>query len=351
MEAHNSSEPPLEQTVITLRKNQSPEISDDGRNHRPAETLLIPEDEESREFMVLPMIDISRLSFEAGHAERTECEEEIAEAARHWGFFQVVNHGIPTQVIEQMTVEQKKAFRQPFEVKEAGGGKLQNRQASSYRWGNPAAKCLRQMFWSEEFRIPTGDIYGIEDQSLRSAMEMYATAVTVLAEKIAGVLAGNLGTGGSYFRENCTVRTCHLRLNRYPPCPFSAEVFGIVPHTDSDFLTIVCQDAVGGLQLMKDDGCWVSVSPNPNALVINIGDMLEAWSNGAYKSARHRVITSLEEERFSIAFFYCPKSETVIRSCISPAIYRDFSFREYQLQVQKDVRSTGDKVGLKRFLV
>lgn len=105
---------------------------------------------------------------------------------------------------------------------------------------------------------------------------MYATVATELAEKIAEILARNLGIESTYFQENCTSKSCYLRMNRYPPCPFPAEVFGLVPHTDSDFLTIVCQDgAVGGLQLMKGDGSWVGVSPNPDALIVNVGDLFQ----------------------------------------------------------------------------
>lgn len=113
----------------------------------------------------------------------------------------------------------------------------------------------------------------------RSAVEIFAAVATGLTEKIAEILAVNLGADVTYFRENCTKGSCYLRLNRYPPCPFSSEVFGLVPHTDSDFLTIVCQDRVGGLQLMKGDGSWVNVSPNPDALVINIGDLLQVTLN------------------------------------------------------------------------
>lgn len=79
----------------------------------------------------------------------------------------------------------------------------------------------------------------------------------------------------------------------------------------------------------------------------------QAWSNGVYKSVKHRVIASKAEVRLSTAFFYCPKSEAVIGSCckVRPAVYRQFSFHEYRVQVKKDVEATGDKVGLARFLL
>ncbi|KAK9268790.1 hypothetical protein L1049_000553 [Liquidambar formosana] len=154
----------------------------------------------------------------------------------------------------------------------------------------------------------------------------------------------------SFFQENCSPSTSYLRMNRYPPCPISSEVFGMMPHTDSDFLTILYQDQVGGLQLVKDDR-WFSVKPKPDALIINIGDLFQAWSNGVYTSVEHQVVASEEGERFSVAYFYCPSYNTVIQSYSKPATYRTFSFREYRQQVKKDVDSTGHKVGLPRFLL
>lgn len=193
-----------------------------------------------------------------------------------------------------------------------------------------------------------------------------------LAKLLVDTLAQGLGGDGATINENCTRNMCYLRLNRYPPCPIASQVFGLVPHTDSDFITILYQDKVIGLQLNKGDK-WFTVKPNPDTLVINIGDLfqvnnslkqlkgsqpldillyvdLQAWSNGLYKSVEHRVMTNPHQERFSVAYFVCPSKETVIQSNAQPAMYKKFSFGEYRQQVQQDVRLSGYKVGLPRFL-
>ena len=105
-------------------------------------------------------------------------------------------------------------------------------------------------------------------------MEQFAIKVASLAQKLAEILAEKLGHKSNFFQENCLPSTCYLRLNRYPPCPIPLEIFGLMPHTDSDFLTILHQDQVGGLQLVKD-GKWIAVKPNPEALIINIGDLFQ----------------------------------------------------------------------------
>ena len=166
-----------------------------------------------------------------------------------------------------------------------------------------------------------------------------------------------------------------------------------MPHTDSDFLTILLQYNVGGLQLVKD-GKWIAVKPNPDALIINIGDLFQvslhlpfifvvfhlsfffkkkkkrvklklnctvifdghyclynqAWSNDVYKSVEHRVVTNAHVERFSTAYFLCPSYDTVLDNGFEPSVYRKFSFREYRKQVQDDVTKLGFKIGLPRFL-
>lgn len=103
-----------------------------------------------------------------------------------------------------------------------------------------------------------------------------------LAGTLARVLAEALLAGrrpaGEHFPEGCDETTCFLRLNRYPPCPVSPDAFGLVPHTDSDFLTVLCQDHVGGLQLMKG-ARWVAVKPIPGALIVNIGDLFQVHTH------------------------------------------------------------------------
>uniref|UniRef100_A0A5B7A7A7 gibberellin 2beta-dioxygenase n=1 Tax=Davidia involucrata TaxID=16924 RepID=A0A5B7A7A7_DAVIN len=295
----------------------------------------------------VPLIDLSRLN--GGELEREECKREIAKASQEWGFFQVVNHGISREILERMRREQVKLFKKPFHEKI--NDMHLSFSAGSYRWGTPSATCLRQLSWSEAFHVPLTDISGSGAlTSLSSTMQQFATTVSDLAQKLAEILAEKMGHKSIFFKENCLPSTCYLRMNRYPPCPISSEVFGLMPHTDSDFLTILHQDQIGGLQLVKD-GKWIAVKPNQEALIINIGDLFQAWSNGIYSSVQHRVVTNKLVERFSAAYFLCPSYDTVIQSCIEPSIYRRFSFREYRQQVQEDVKKLGYKTGLPRFLV
>lgn len=292
----------------------------------------------------LPVIDLSHLN---GETMAEQCKRDIMAAASDWGFFQVVNHGVSSHILNRLREVQVNVFRQPFEKK--ASEKLLDFSPDSYRWGSPRPTSLKQLSWSEAYHIPLTPAAGVTKASTRHVIEEFSTAMSRLAHRLVRILAEELGYDGTYIKENCTCNTSFLRLNRYPPCPVKKVVFGLVPHTDSSFLTIVRQDQVVGLQLMKE-GRWITVKPNLDALMVNIGDLFQAWSNGVYKSVEHRVMSNPQLERFSVAYFLCPSFDTVIQSHAKPAIYRKFSFGEYKQQVEKDVRLTGHKVGLARFL-
>ncbi|XP_060186000.1 gibberellin 2-beta-dioxygenase 6-like [Lycium barbarum] len=331
--------PPLLHDYSKLSRRQN--IRNDGGANLSAEKVLMEECE-------LPLIDLNGLTSE-DEREKIRCEDAISKASSEWGFFQVVNHGVSLELLRKMRREQMKLFKAPFEMK-ASCGILNN----SYRWGNSTATCPKQFSWSEAFHIPLTKIseaacYG-EFTTLREVMVEYANAMQNLAKSLAGVLVRNLGHRDSHIKEICNESSCFLRLNHYPKCQISQEIFGLVPHTDSDFLTILHQDEVGGLQLMKDNK-WVAVKPNQNALIVNIGDLFQAWSNDVYKSVEHKVMANGKMERFSIAYFLCPSYDSLIGSCKEPSVYKKFTFGEYRYQIQQDVKLIGHKVGLSRFLL
>lgn len=103
----------------------------------------------------LPLVDLGRLY--SGHTmQRKECEKEIIDAAKEWGFFQVVNHGMSEEMLVKMEEEQMKLFQQPFH-KKANQNPL-NSPTGFYRWGNLAATSRAHFSWSEAFHIPGSSV-------------------------------------------------------------------------------------------------------------------------------------------------------------------------------------------------
>ena len=135
--------------------------------------------------------------------------------------------------------------------------------------------------------------------------------------------------------------TSYLRLNYYPVAdPLAGEGadggdLGIHHHTDAGAVTVLLQDEVPGLQVYRD-GAWYGVEPRDDAFVINIGDMVQVWSNDIYRAPIHRVLAMENADRYSFAFFSNPAYEAEIAPLAEtvspqrPARYRGFSWGEFR---------------------
>lgn len=182
--------------------------------------------------------------------------------------------------------------------------------------------------------------------TFRVLLEEYGGHLARLATTMFGAMAKNLHLDPELSKTYISESTGFVRVYRYPQCSMENEAWGINVHTDSSVLSILNQDQVGGLQVLKDDN-WLQVKPIPDTLVFNLGDMMQAISDDKYKSVKHRVKVNKEKERFSICYFVFPAEGSVIQS----SKYRPFTYSDFQAQVQQDVKTLGFKVGLERFKV
>lgn len=150
---------------------------------------------------------------------------------------------------------------------------------------------------------------------LSEILQDYGGKMTELAKLVQKTVLMSLGeeVGMKYYISE--FGSCHgyLRINNYsPPDSLEKEVEGLGMHTDMSCITIVYQDELGGLQVRSKDGQWVDILPCEGTLVVNIGDMLQAWSNDKLRSSEHRVVLKKPINRFSLAFFWCFEDEKVI---------------------------------------
>lgn len=131
----------------------------------------------------------------------------------------------------------------------------------------------------------------------------------------------------------------YIRINKYSSRDTNKEVEGFGTHTDISCVTILFQDDVGGLQIRSKQGEWMDVRPIEDALVVNIGDFMQAWSNERLRSAEHKVILRQNiVERFSLAFFLTYGNDDD-KEIVAPSevvgegntrLYKPFSAREYR---------------------
>jgi len=138
----------------------------------------------------------------------------------------------------------------------------------------------------------------------------YAAAMRVAMEVLRAI-AGALNLDRDYFVDKFSHPMALLRGNYYPARPDWAgdKDFGIAAHTDYGCVTLLATDGVGGLEAQSRDGQWVSVSADPGEFIINFGEMLQMWTDGAVRATPHRVFGS-DRERISVPLFFNPNYDT-----------------------------------------
>jgi len=146
-------------------------------------------------------------------------------------------------------------------------------------------------------------------------MNEYYARMFDLSLIVLDILAAGLPYGPHVFDEFVSNdAVCSARLLHYPPdTSNSPNQLGAGAHTDFGAITLLLQDETPGLQVWDYEGeCWRDVEPNAEAYVVNVGDMLQMWTGGLYKSSLHRVINRTGRERYSVPFFFDGNIETVL---------------------------------------
>lgn len=170
--------------------------------------------------------------------------------------------------------------------------------------------------------------------SFRKDVSEYCTSVRGLVLRLLEAISESLGLKRDHIDKTLNKHGQHMALNYYPPCPQPDLTYGLPGHTDPNLITILLQDDVPGLQVMKN-GKWVAVNPIPYTFMINIGDQMQVISNDRYKSVLHRAVVNCEKERMSIPTFYCPSPDALIGPAEklideqNPAVYRSFTYAEF----------------------
>ena len=301
----------------------------------------------------IPVIDISRLTDEA-------TLRALDDACREWGFFQVTRHGIPRETVDGLLRKANEFFAMPRDAKRTIMRTAEN------PWGyfdEELTKNTRD--WKQVFDYGPADLPrdGSEPRifpqwprfvpGFKPAVLDYYEACEALAFRLLEALSVNLGMPSGYLARGFKPRhTSFVRLNYYPICPRPENPaavttptrghLGVNHHTDAGALTLLLQDDQPGLEVFHD-GAWHLVEPRADALVINIGDMVQVWSNDHYRAALHRVAANAEKARYSAPFFlnpayqanYAPLPSTVHAG--HPARYRAINWGEFRSR-----RTAGD---------
>jgi isopenicillin N synthase-like dioxygenase len=311
-----------------------------------------------------PVIDLgSYMSGDAGALGRVAAQ--LRDALENIGFLIVVNHGVSPTLTDGVVEEARRFHDLPLAAKlklATGRG-----QGSGFTGYLPSAAYsvktsevndndqpdLNEAFFMDRERAPddpemlAGELFREPNKwpddlpGFRDFLVRYWDAMEDFSQHLLPVFAAALDLPPGYFAAAFVDAQCVLRLSHFPPTAYRDNQFGLAPHTDANFFTVLPQANVEGLYIRPQGRStgrgWIKAPRIPGSFVINAGDMLKRWTNDRFLSTQHLAINLTDRHRYSTPFFYTPHIDHPIAclpTCTSadnPPRYPPITYGEYRV--------------------
>ncbi|KAK1378436.1 Gibberellin 2-beta-dioxygenase 1 [Heracleum sosnowskyi] len=274
-------------------------------------------------FTHIPVVDLSNPNAKA----------HIVNACQEFGFFKVINHGVPMEAVTKLEAQARSFFKLPQNYKN---------KAAPFGYGNKNIGRKGDTGWVEYLLFGTNTEL-ISQNSLTILpndfwlmVDKYLSAIKKMACGILELIADEL----SLQPKNVWSRLLSdeksdsfFRINHYPASDRNELGFG--EHTDPQIISVIRSNNASGLEIALKDGTWVQVPADPNSFFITVDDCLQVMTNGRFKSVKHRVITESMKERISMIYFGGPPLTEKIAPSTSlmqeeESLYKEFTWGEYK---------------------
>lgn len=268
--------------------------------------------------------------------DRAVCS--LRDACVNHGFLYLEGHGISPSLLENVMAQSKALFDLPLECKLRVKDSVLNRGYTEFEEETLDPTIQSKGDTKEGFYIgvnvpedsehynpaklrgpqpwPSPDTCGddFDCYAFRTVMEQYFKEASNAAFRLVQLLALAIGVDEHYFDDDFQDPMAVIRLLHYAKEQSHPEdgIYACGAHTDYGMITLLLTDENPGLQIYTKSGKWIDVPPRQDMFVCNLGDMLERWTNGLFRSTRHRVLTCAKKERYSIPFFYEPAFDTLV---------------------------------------
>lgn len=323
----------------------------------------------------IPLIDLAPLDGN-GLAGAKDIAPALRTALEDIGFLIITNHGVPHDLIEQTFAEAKRFHDQGLDAKLAvrmnahnnGYMAMARYNVRTSRVSEDALPDMNEAFFVKRERqaddplVCAGRRFAGPNEwpdglpGFRETVLAYTDAVDALSRRLLPAIALALDLPAYTFDDAFAESQFSFRLSHYPPIQRQPDQYGIAPHTDANFMTLLAQSAVPGLQIQLASGEWQDVPYVPDSFVVNTGDMLHRWTNGRFRSTAHRALPPLKDHRYAIPYFLGPHMDTLI-ACLpgcsddrNPPQYPPITYDDYvnwwydanyPVADQEDIRTEG----------
>ena len=279
----------------------------------------------------IPTIDVAPL---LNDGDDPATIRKIGDACRDLGFLCISGTGVPEDLVKALRNEISALFVLPEAVKQSyritrenyrgyvplgffspndGTGTADHYEAYKLHVETDECDPVRQ-----QCALYGPNRWPQERPQLKRLVLEYWRQLDRINAALVGALARNLDLPVTTFRDAFETPLTNMTLLHYPPAGPDQSGFGIHPHKDTDALTIIAPDPVGGLEIKSRSGGWLEPDCPPDGFVVNIGDMFELWSGGRFTSTPHRVTNRSGKERYSFPYFAVPRHDVVVRPLVGP---------------------------------
>lgn len=276
-------------------------------------------------FGAVPIIDVTPLRAGGPPAGFAAVADQLGAAAREVGFFYVTGSGIPAGLFDDLLAVTKQFFARPIDEKMQcyiGLSDCHRGYVPQGEEGFDPENPDRKEAYDSALDLPADDPDHLagnpllgpnqwpDQRGFAEAVTKYYNAVLAFGQLLFRAFAISLGEPAELFAAKARKAPSQLRLIHYPYDSEAVDSVGLGAHTDYECFTLL-RPTAPGLEVLNGAGDWIDVPPVDDALVVNIGDLLEIWTNGEFVATSHRV-RRVQEERYSFPLFFCADYDTVI---------------------------------------
>lgn len=258
--------------------------------------------------------------------EQQQFVQSLGQALETVGFFALEHHGIEAKLIQSAYAAAADFFSFPDTIKQHYERPDINQQRGFTRFGQEHAKDSNapdlKEFWHVGREAELANPWPHEVLQFEPSMSGLYEQLETCAAHLLKACALYLELPPTFFDEEARQGKSILRILHYPPLSdtMPPKSLRAAPHEDINLITLLCESTGPGLELLNSDGSWVAIESLPGQIIVDTGDMLQALTNGVFKSTTHRVVNlDGRSRRFSLPFFMHPRPEfdlTPVSECV-----------------------------------